>query len=386
MTTMILFLHLCLSSMPLTFSDLCPDSDSDIDDNGKYHGAPIMMSCMDPNAVSFFEKWAALEDDDEECTPKHCNNSRRVKGVKRPCSTPAIVDSVKPSCKSVIGAEDDIGIAAEPPPTMLLPFIDDHDGIVEVVAAAVEVEPTLIVEDVAVAVEVEPTKDVAATVVEVEPTLVEDVAATGVEVEPTIVLQDDDDFIDCSLLLEWQMPPRQRNDRWIGLLVEAKLNELCPDDDGGCGSGTKHSAADDGDDDECLVPTTMVDCCAETLTKAQENSPDCASIDWSHFTIEATLVSCIDAVDVIRHGKKKLYAGICRMPSERWSGMQQHSHNQRFDQLFVLCCATRSHLLYMEKEIIKHLRAQADSRQSCCNILSGGQSIRAPHGFLYLCC
>ena len=171
------------------------------------------------------------------------------------------------------------------------------------------------------------------------------------------------------------------------LLINHKVKLELPSSDEDCDdNGTKKKGANSvGIRCDGFNCETLTDAPQSAITKAQNDSGDCSDIDWSQFQDPCTLVQIQDAVDAIvaghDAGRNNNYVGICSGPMERWALMGPRSHKLRFSEMHVLAASGSSHLCWLEKAIIAHLK----SNPCCVNVSSGGQNIRDTTGFLYLC-
>ena len=77
----------------------------------------------------------------------------------------------------------------------------------------------------------------------------------------------------------------------------------------------------------------------------------------------------------------QLYVGICSSPAYRFTMACERPHHERFHYMTVLSCGATKRLRAMERKVIRLLSPLAKLQ----NKSSGGEIIRASHGFIYLC-
>ena len=180
----------------------------------------------------------------------------------------------------------------------------------------------------------------------------------------------------------------------IDVSVRAQLPSDSEDDPGKNHKDKSDNDIDDapydsrGDDAprrrESLSSETLVDADPDILTDQMEQAENYPGIDWSTFSEYHSLVTILDSLDEVVAGfNRPCYVGICRSPAERWAKMGSHSHVNSFRNMYVIACASKAHLNFLERKCVDHGKTQ---RYQLKNIASGGQPIhRATHGFLYAC-
>ncbi len=180
----------------------------------------------------------------------------------------------------------------------------------------------------------------------------------------------------------------------IDVSVRAQLPSDSEDDPGKNHKDKSDNDIDDApydsrDDDaprrrESFSSETLVDADPDILTDQMKQAGNYPGIDWSTFSDYHSLVTILDSLDEVVAGfNRPCYVGICRSPAERWANMGSHSHVKSFRNMYVIACASKAHLNFLERKCMDHGKTQ---RYQLKNIASGGQPIhRATHGFLYVC-
>ena len=195
-----------------------------------------------------------------------------------------------------------------------------------------------------------------------------------------------------SLMQLWKRPSLSNHREVFGDTLEnIKIDvraQLPSDSEDDPGKNDKDKGDNDNDDDaprrrESFSSEALVDADPDILTDQMEQAENYPGIDWSKCSEYHSLVTILDSLDEVVAGfNRPCYVGICRSPAERWANMGSHSHANSFRNMYVIACASKAHLNFLERKCIDHGKTQ---RYQLKSIASGGQPIhRATHGFLYV--